>query len=162
VTRLRLAEAYLEAHSIRAELLGRNVTPEAEWPALATPLDSTPFALEWEEVDGRHDPEQRFALYRLCECEECSGTGKVLGGSERCSECRGEGRVLELLCTAGSAEAVGTALVTLSREGEWAECPLGLLDRQGEKGKRWLILPWLPSPRNASDAGRLLQSRRSH
>jgi len=57
------------------------------------------------------------------------------------------------------------ALVTLGREGEWTDadgtpCPLGLLDTEGEKGKKWLVLPWRPSPRNVSDAGRVLGSAR--
>jgi hypothetical protein len=149
--------------------------------------DSTPIGLQWEVEDGRADPAQRFALYRLCECEECGGTGKPhdavdepgekVGRSinlstgqqteiyrpwpkQRCAACRGEGRNLELVATCGSPEATGLALVTLAREGEFVECPLGLLDRQGESGKRWLIRPWLPSPRNVSDAGRVLGSAR--
>ncbi|HEY1309261.1 MAG TPA: hypothetical protein VGF24_37235 [Vicinamibacterales bacterium] len=48
------------------------------------------------------------------------------------------------------------AICTLAREGEFDECPIGLLDTQGETGKKWLILPWLPSARNVSDAARLL------
>jgi hypothetical protein len=57
------------------------------------------------------------------------------------------------------------ALVTLAREGEWIDangdpCAFGLLDREGETNKKWLILPWKPSPRNLSDAGRVLASGR--
>ena len=48
------------------------------------------------------------------------------------------------------------ALVTLGREGEWADCPFGLLDREGETNQKWIILPWLPSARNVSDAARTL------
>jgi hypothetical protein len=48
------------------------------------------------------------------------------------------------------------AIVTLAREGEWDECPFGLLDSEGEKGKKWLIRPWLPSARNVTDAARTL------
>jgi hypothetical protein len=131
-----------------------------------TALKSTPPLLSWKEEDGRDDPRQRYALYRLCECAECGGTGQSklfrhpAHGRVRCSACRGEGRTLQLLACAESPEAAGLALVTLAREGEWSECPLGLLDRMGEKGQKWLILPWLPSPRNASDAGKLLRSRR--
>jgi len=116
--------------------------------------------LDWDTFSGRGDPEQRFALYRLCDCTACGGTGKsdvlFVKDSNRCYRCRGEGRVRELLATCATPEAVGVALVTLAREGEWEECPLGLLDREGEKGKKWLILPWLPSPRNVSEAGRTL------
>ena len=116
--------------------------------------------LDWSEEDGRNDPEQRFALYRLCECGECGGSGKVVANlgpeTRRCLACRGEGRVKELVATCESPEAVGVALVTLGREGEFEECPLGLLDREGEKGQKWLVSPWLPSPRNVSDAGRTL------
>lgn len=104
--------------------------------------DSTPL-LDWEQEDGRNDPRQRFALYRICSDVE---------------------REKELLATCATPEAVGVALVTLAREGEFTvddePCRFGLLDRMGEKGKRWLILPWGPSPRQVSDAGRLLQSRR--
>ena len=77
---------------------------------------------------------------------------------KRCGDCRGEGRVRELVAECDTPEAVGVALVTLGREGEWAECPLGVLDTQGEVGKKWLVSPWLPSPRNVSDAGRVLRS----
>ena len=133
-------------------------------------LKSTPIALEWEEEDGRNDPAQRFALYRLCECGECGGTGKVEDprnsltvnmGQVRCPSCRGESRMKELVATCGTPEALGVALVTLAREEEFSECPLGLLDRMGEKGQKWLVSPWLPSPRNASDAGKLLRSLRN-
>ena len=92
--------------------------------------------LEWSEVDGRRDPAQRFALYCLRDGEK------------------------ELLATAATPEALGVALVTLGREGELEECPIGILDRMGEVGQKWIVRPWLPSPRNASDAGRLLRSRR--
>jgi hypothetical protein len=157
-------------------------------------VDSTPF-LSWEQEDGSDDPRQRFALYRLCECEECGGRGYRELTPEsmktRCTVCRGEGRTLQLLACAELPEAAGLALVTLAREGEWEECPLGLLDRMpvcptcGGSGQlrnwvdhsekrdcmechgsgvkptgTWLILPWQPSPRNVSDAGRVLRSAR--
>jgi hypothetical protein len=119
--------------------------------------------LEWEDFDGRDDPEQRYALYRLCACSRCEGRGRVNFDPyppERCSQCRGEGKIKELLATAGSPQAMGLALVTLAQEGEWEECPLGLWDRQGEVGSKWLVKPWLPSPRNVSDAGRTLRASR--
>ncbi len=125
-----------------------------------------------EQLDGRYvtaedsNPE-RYRLFRLCDCPICEGRGKgpavtgsggMLHHSEniRCPECRGEGRVREEIATCASPEAVGVAIVTLAREGEWEECPFGLLDSEGEKGHKWLILPWLPSARNVSDAGRML------
>ena len=80
-------------------------------------------------------PEERYALYRLC----------------------GDERNRQLVATCATAEAVGVALVTLGREGEWDDCPVGVLDRLPEDGERkWVLLPWLPSARNTSDAGRVL------
>ena len=108
------------------------------------------------------DPE-RFRLYRLCDCTACGGRGKVLAAyeqvgfrEERCPDCRGEGRTRDLIATCATPEAVGVALVTLGREGEWDECPVGILDTQGETGEKWIVRPWLPSARNVSDAGRTL------
>jgi hypothetical protein len=74
----------------------------------------------------------------------------------RCLDCRGEGRIRQEVATCETPEAVGVALVTLAREGEFEECPIGLLDRGGEVGQKWLVRPWLPSARNVSDAGRTL------
>ena len=109
------------------------------------------------EVD---DPRQRYGLYRLCECSACLGRGYPLYVEHRkvnrCPICRGEGRVREEVAACETPEAVGVALVTLAMEGEWEGCPFGLLDRDGEVGKKWLILPWLPSARNVSDAARVL------
>ena len=120
---------------------------------------------------------ERYSLYRLCECTACQGTGKEQGGSPylkktsyirpRCRVCRGEARVREEIATCGTPEAVGLALVTLAREGEWGKegenCALGLLDREaGEESTvgKWLIRPWLPSARNVRDAGRTLAKAR--
>jgi hypothetical protein len=64
--------------------------------------------------------------------------------------------VKALLATCGTPEALGVALVTLGREGELEECPVGILDRQGEPGQKWIVRTWLPSARNLSDAGRAL------
>jgi DnaJ-class molecular chaperone len=134
---------------------------------------------------------ERFRLFRLCECTSCGGNGKVHGikpgesyaTPPRCNDCRGEGRVRQEVATCESPEAVGVALVTLAREGEWDECPFGLLDQTPDcptctgaetglplmvnecpecKGTgvkptgTWLIRPWLPSARNVTDAARTL------
>jgi hypothetical protein len=112
---------------------------------------------------------ERFRLFRLCDCPICEGKGKetvrigtalegrlTIEGPKRCSECRGEGRIRQEIATCATPEAVGVALVTLAREGEWDECPFGLLDSEGEKGKKWLVTPWLPSARNVTDAARTL------
>jgi len=119
-------------------------------------------------TDEPLDPRERFALYRLCDCPICEGRGQVwrypdCAGGElkpmnrtRCDECRGEGRIRQEVASCETPEAVGVALVTLAREGEFSECPIGLLDRMGEVGQKWLISPWLPSARNVSDAARTL------
>ena len=130
------------------------------------------------EADGRHvtgeplDPRERFSLYVLCPCILCDSRGKVKSSAmpghvveKRCPECRGEGRTRVELATADSPEAVGVALVTLAREGEWLDadgnpCAFGLLDRMGETGKKWLVSPWSASTRNVSDAAKLLRAQR--
>lgn len=115
-------------------------------------------------MSERHvtDERERFSLYRLCECYVCDGSGK--GGYAptdpqyrlKCPECRGEGRIRQEVASCGSPEAVGVALVTLAREGEFEGCPFGLLDREGETGQKWLVLPWTASARNVRDAARTL------
>ena len=138
----------------------RYVTPDGS----SASTDPTPDSFEMEE-------DECYRLYRLCPCENCAGTGKV-GGTvyvsggvsatkpARCKDCRGEGRTLDLVATATNTEAVGVALVTLASEGEWDECPFGLMHRpEGETGK-WLLKPWGPSARNISDAGRTLAKAR--
>ncbi len=114
------------------------------------------------------DLAERFRIYRLCECEACEGRGKAfvkvgnIGFDEkRCPECRGEGKVRQLVAAAPTPESVGTALIQLGREGEFADCPVGLLDTLGEKGQKWLINPWLPSARNVSEAARVLGKARA-
>jgi hypothetical protein len=109
-----------------------------------------------------HHERERFHIYRLCDCTACGGTGKVthvelhIQTNLRCQDCRGEGRTRDLIATCATPEAVGVALVTLGREGEWTECPVGVLDTEGETGQKWILKPWLPSARNVSDAGRTL------
>lgn len=113
---------------------------------------------------------ERFHLYRLCECASCDGTGKddraIAIRHARCEACRGEGRTRDLVATCATPEAVGVALVTLGREGEFDECPIGILDTMGYledvevQGGKWIVKPWLPSARNVSDAGRTLRQAR--
>lgn len=116
--------------------------------------------------DDIQDPE-RFRLYRLCPCGECAGRGKMPStepGNQnievKCKSCRGEGRSLALVATCGSPEAVGVALVTLGREGEWQDCQLGVLDSAGAKNEKWLVVPWQASARNVRDAARTLAHAR--
>jgi hypothetical protein len=116
-------------------------------------------------VTEEPNPAERFALYRLCECETCGGSGRQRNWADhtekrRCPGCRGEGRTRDLVATCATPEAVGVALVTLGREHEWDECPVGILDTMGEPGEKWIVRPWLPSARNLSDAGRVLQTGR--
>lgn len=125
---------------------------------------------------SEHETRDRFSLFRLCACVACDGAGRVLyseadaraAGSappstvtKRCPECRGEGRTRVEVATAQTPEAVGVALVTCAREGEWLDeygdpCAFGLLDREGDVGQKWLISPWLASPRNVRDSARTL------
>jgi len=128
--------------------------------------------VSWEEYagedprTGEQDPEQRYRLYRLCECPRCRGTGKgkTSGGKGkfviRCTECRGEGKVRELVATCATPGDIGEAIVRLGAEGEFEDCPLGLLDCLGETGKKWIVRPWLASTRNRSDAARLMANAR--
>lgn len=83
---------------------------------------SDDFELDWDEVSGRNDPEQRYRLYRRHNTDEWPF----------------------LLATCGTEEAVGVTLCRLAREGEFDDCAIGVLDNMGEVGKRWLIVPWLP------------------
>ncbi len=120
----------------------------------------------FDHLTGKGDPQQRFRIYRLCECVTCEGTGRALdpergaSATKRCPDCRGEGKVRELVATAGDPAGVGEALVQNGREGAFAECPIGVLDTEGEVGQKWLVNPWLPSARNISDAGRTLAGAR--
>ena len=108
---------------------------------------------------------ERYRIFVLCDCEGCGGAGRQrnwVDHSEkrRCPTCRGEGRVRREVATAPSPEALGVALVTLGREGEFTDCPVGVLDSEGATSEKWIIRPWLPSARNVSDAGRVLAKSR--
>jgi hypothetical protein len=134
-------------------------------PPLRNAEPETVGAGVWESFTGEGDPQQRFRIYRLCSCEACGGSGKIdttvdYTGNVRCDDCRGEGRVKQLVATAETPAGVGEALVQNGREGAFLECPVGVLDTEGEKGQKWLISPWLPSARNISDAGRTLAGAR--
>ena len=106
------------------------------------------FELDWEFVSGRvdangdPDPEQRYRIYRLCP-----------GETEP-----------ELLGCCPTEAAVGVALCTWAREGEFdhenGDCSHGCLDTFGEPGQRWLWRPWLASPKNVADAARVLRTQR--
>jgi hypothetical protein len=110
--------------------------------------DTEEFALDWELVSGREDvngepdPEQRFRIYRLCP-----------GDTDP-----------ELLATCATEGGVGVALCTLGREGEFdpdnGDCAVGVLDTMGEVGRKWIFRPWLASPANVSDAGKVLRTAR--
>jgi hypothetical protein len=107
----------------------------------------------------------RFRIYRLCPCEQCDGTGQdkewiPAVQSSTCDECRGEGKVRQRVAECPDAQSLGVALVTLGREGEFDECPIGILDTEGEVGQKWLVNPWLPSARNVRDAARTLAKSR--
>lgn len=104
--------------------------------------------LEWEFVSGREDTNgepderQRYRIYRLCPGETKS----------------------ELIATCATEGAVGVALCTLGREGEFdpgeGDCAIGILDTMGEVGEKWLVRPWLASPANVSAAGRVMRTAR--
>jgi len=94
--------------------------------------------LDWDAFSGRGDPEQAYRVYRVCP---------------------GDTRP-ELVATCASPEAVGVALCTFGAEGEFDDCPIGILWTEGEVGKKWLVRPWRASPKNISDAGRVLRSAR--
>lgn len=99
--------------------------------------------LPWEEVSGREDPRQRYRIYRLCP-----------GDTEP-----------QLLATCETEGDVGMAICTLGRDGEFdpdeGDCSIGILDTQGETGRKWLVKPWLASPKNVSDAGKVLRTARN-
>lgn len=131
------------------------------------------------ENDERYprDAEHRYRVYVLCPCVACSGTGKDEDGA-RCTLCRGEGKTRDVVGAAPDPESLGVMLVTVAAEGQLDECANGVLDTcppcdecagvgcetcDGtgiRKTGRWLWRPWLPSPRNWSDAGRVLASAR--
>lgn len=94
--------------------------------------------LSWEDISGWDDPEQRFRIYRLCPGETDP----------------------ELVATCATEAAVGVTLCTLGREGEFdpgaGDCAIGILDTEGEVGRKWIVRPWLASPKNVSDAAKVM------
>ena len=90
--------------------------------------------VEWDTFTGRHDPEQQYRLYRVCPGETTP----------------------ELVATCATPDALGVALVTLGREGEWTDCAVGVLHVAGEPGERWLLRPWRAMPREVSHAASVL------
>jgi hypothetical protein len=115
-------------------------------------------AERWTHTAERDDPNQRFFIYVLCPCENCDGRGWLEPRRETpCPDCRKEGRVLTLVATCAKQAGIGASIFTLANEGAFDECPIGVLDTHPDPdGRKWLISPWLPSPRNVSDAGRVL------
>ena len=108
-------------------------------------------------VTGRGDPQQRYRVYRLCLCPDCLGDGRhhetrPSKMEKRCPNCRGEGRTLDLVACCADPQGMGVAIATLAEEGEFEDCPIGILVDGGD----WLVKPWLPSPRNVADAARVL------
>jgi len=98
-----------------------------------------PEDLPWEDVAPR-DERNRFRIYR------------VKDGGEP-----------ELVATAATPEAVGVALVTLGREGEFEDHAVGLLDALADPEKAtgsWVLTPWCAAPRELSAAGRVLRTGR--
>jgi len=78
--------------------------------------------LDYDEISGRDDPKQRYRIYKRHPSEDTPS----------------------LLAVCESEEDVGVALCTMGREGQLDEVAIGILDSQGEKGQRWLLLPFLP------------------
>lgn len=157
------------------ELVGKQNVLDASAAILPFLSEDRKQRIPWlEQITSRNvtaeerDPRDRFSLYRLCDCPTCGGSGKgwietsrePIPSGERCPDCRGEGKVRQEIATCETPEAVGVAIVTLGREQEWEGCAFGLLDRDGETGRKWLVLPWLPSARNVRDAARTLRGAR--
>src|SRR3990172_6338070 len=95
--------------------------------------------LPWEDVAPR-DERNRFRIYR------------VKDGGEP-----------ELVATAATPGAVGLALVTLGREGEFDDQAVGVLDALADPEKAtgsWVLTPWCAAPRELSAAGRVLRTGR--
>lgn len=155
----------------------RHITPSPEdLPSEAELLARVNEKLTLRNVEPNSE---RFVLFCLVDCPTCEAKGKVVSPDwglsiDRCGDCRGEGKQRSELGSCGTEEALGVMLATLGREGQLDGCAHGCLDTQPDCPKcerygcekcgwtgikptgSWLWRPWLPSPRNASDAGRVL------
>jgi hypothetical protein len=82
-------------------------------------VDQAEARLEYELLWPRNE-EHRFRIYRLADEEPVC------------------------IATAPDESSVGLAIVTIAREGQFANCNFGLLDTHGtdEKPGEWLIKPW--------------------
>jgi len=78
--------------------------------------------LDWELITGRNNPKERYRIYRRRVSDDDP----------------------YLLATCETEADVGVAICEMAREGQFDDAAVGILDRLGEKGKRWLVLPWLP------------------
>lgn len=82
------------------------------------------------------DEQHRYRIYRL-----------RAGANDREREC---------IAAEPDPQSLGVKLVELGKAGKLADCAVGILDVLGEPDEKWILRPWLPSPRNVSDAGRVL------
>ena len=92
-------------------------------------------------TDTEYDPAERFRVYTVCQGETTKN----------------------LIATCATPEALGVALVTLGREGEFIDCAVGILDTAGEVGQKWILKPWRAMPKEVSAAASVLaQSKKTH
>ena len=98
----------------------RLVSAPGELPLRDLPDTLAEFVLDDDVVTPR-TPEHRFRVYRVCDDDS-----------------------RELVGTAPSEEALGVALCTWGREGEFANCAIGWLDTFGtdERPGEWIVKPW--------------------
>ena len=87
-------------------------------------------------TDTEYDPAERFRVYTVCQGETTR----------------------DLIATCATPEALGVAIVTLGREGEFLDCALGILDTDPEAvvGQKWILKPWRAMPKDVSAAASVL------